>query len=269
MNPFFCFALSLLLSISLALSSTPASAKEPSSKTSSATNVKQTAEKAVEVRRESQKLADSWANEAADLLSEIQALEQELDMLKWRREKTAVYMKDLEDKMTALKEKERAANEIRNELEPFLDQTLHELKDFSENDLPMLAEMQAPRLRSVEATLNNADANIVEKTRSLLETTTQALEYGYFPDPDEAEIDIDGRLIRVQRLNVGRLTLFALSGDTHDAWKWHRETGHYESVPHFARAVQEAIQITERSRLVSLVELLVGPPDKLGEEVSR
>ena len=264
MNPFFCFALFSWLSISLLLFSAPATANDPS-----ATNVKQTAEKAVEVRRESQKLADSWANEAADLLSEIQALEQELDMLKWRREKTAVYMKDLEDKMTALKEKERAANEIRNELEPFLDQTLHELKDFSENDLPMLAEMQAPRLRSVEATLNNADANIVEKTRSLLEATTQALEYGYFPDPDEAEIDIDGRLIRVQRLNVGRLALFALSGDTHDAWKWHRETGHYESVPHFARAVQEVIQITERSRLVSLVELPVGPPEKLEEEISR
>ena len=265
MNLLYYVVLFACLSSPLTLFAAPASAETPSS----ATTVKQTAEKAVEVRRESQKLADSWANEAADLLSEIQALEQELDTLKWRREKTAVYMKDLEDKMTTLKAKERAANEIRNELEPFLDQTLQALKDFSENDLPMLAEMQAPRLRSVEATLNNADANIVTKTRSLLEATTQALEYGYFPEPDEAEIDIDGRLIRVQRLNVGRLALFALSGDTRHAWQWHRETGRYESVPHFARAVQEVIQITERSRLVSLVELPVGSPEKLEEEVSR
>jgi len=269
MNPFFCFALSLLLSISLALSSTSAPAEKPSPKTSSAANVKQTAEKAVEVRRESQKLADSWAKEEADLLLEIQTLEQELATLKWRREKTVRYMKDLEDKMTTLRAKEQAADEIRDELEPFLDQTLQELKEFAENDLPMLAEMQAPRLSSAEVILNNADANIVQKTRSLLEATTQALEYGYFPEPDEAEIEIDGRLIRVQRLNVGRLAQFALSGDARDAWKWQRETRRYEPVPKFSRSIQEVIQITQRSRLVSLVELPVGPPQKLEEEISR
>ena len=269
MNPFFCFALFLLLSISLAMSSTSAPAEESSPKASSATNVKQTAEKAVEVRRESQKLADNWAKEEADLLLEIQTLEQELAAIKWRREKTVHYMKDLEDKMTTLRAKKLAADEIRDELEPFLDQTLQELKEFAENDLPMLTEMQAPRLISAEAILNNADANIVQKTRSLMEATTQALEYGYFPEPDEAEIEIDGRLIRVQQLNVGRLAQFALSGDARDAWKWQRETGRYEPVPKFARSVQEVIQITQRSRLVSLVELPVGPPRKPEKEISR
>ena len=208
------------MSSPLSLLTAPAAAEEPS-----ATHVKQSAEKAVEVRRESQKLADRWAKEEENLLLEHQALQQKLETLKWRREKTAVYMQDLEDKMTILKAKEQAANEIRNKLEPFLDQTLQMLKGFSENDLPMLAEMQAPRLRSVEATLNNADANIVEKTRGLLEATTQALEYGYFAEPHEAEIEIDGRLIRVKCVNVGRLALFALSGDARDAWKWHGKNG--------------------------------------------
>ena len=243
----------------------PAHAEAPSS----ATRVKQTAEKTVEIRRESQKLADNWAKESAELQTEMEALEQELATLKWRREKTTAYMNDLEGKMTALKAKEQAALEIRNDLEPFLDETLRELQKFSLNDLPMLREMLAPRLRSVAGILNNADANIVQKTRSLLEATTQALEYGYFPEPQEAEIDIDGKLMRVQRVNVGRLALFAISGDARDAWKWHSETGHYEPVPHFARSIQELIQITERSRLVSLVELPVGPAREPEVEESR
>lgn len=253
------------LFFSLTLMGTQAVAEAPSS----GAMVQKTAEKAVEVRRQSQKLADGWAKEAADFQLEIQALQQELDAIKWRREKTATYMKDLEDKMTALKAKERAAHEIRNELEPFLDQTLRGLQNFSQNDLPMLTEIQAPRLGLVAAILNNADANIVQKTRSLLEATTQALEYGYFSVPDEAEVDIDGKLIRVQRLNVGRLALFALSGDARDAWKWHSETGHYEPVPHFARSIQEVIQISERARLVSLVELPLGPAGEHEEEVGQ
>ncbi|MCP4577958.1 MAG: DUF3450 domain-containing protein [Deltaproteobacteria bacterium] len=265
MNILFYFLLSICFSVSVGFLTLPASAETPSS----ATKIKETAEKAVEVRRESQILADGWAKEAADFQTETEALEQELENIKWRIEKTVRYMKDLEDKMTALKAKEQAAHEIRNELEPFLDQTLQKLQEFSENDLPMLTEMQAPRLSSVAAILNNADTNIVQKTRSLLEATTQALEYGYFSEPDEAEVDIDGRLIRVQRLNVGRLALFALSGDARDAWKWHCETGRYEPVPHFARSIQEVIQITERSRLVSLVELPVGTAKERVEEISR
>jgi hypothetical protein len=244
---------------------TPACAQAPTS----ATMVKETAEKAVQVRRESQKLADGRARETADFQMEIETLEQELEAVTWRREKTATYMKDLEDKMTALKAKEQAAKEIRNELEPFLDQTLQALQAFSDNDLPMLTEIQAPRLRSVTGILNNADADMVQKTRGLLEATTQALEYGYFSEPGEAEIDIDGKLVRVQRLNVGRLALFALSGDARDAWKWDRETGRYEPVPRFARSIQELIQITERARLVELVELPLEPARERAPEVNR
>jgi len=220
----------------------------------------QTAEKSVQVRREDQKLADQWARESQDLLTEIQALEQELKTLKWRREKTQTYMKDLENKMAELQAREKAADELRNDLEPFLDKTLQDLKNFEANDLPMLTEMQAPRLRSTEAILNNADADIVEKTQSLLAAITEAVEYGYFQEPNEAEINIDGRLLRVRRVNVGRIAQFARGADARDAWKWQREKGCYEPIPHFARSIEEVIQITERSRLVSLVELPIGTP---------
>jgi hypothetical protein len=121
--------------------------------------------------------------------------------------------------------------------------------------------MGAPFLSSAESTLNNADANMVQKTQRLLEATTRALEYGYFPQLNEAEIDIEGRRIRAQRLNIGRLCQFALSGNGRDAWKWDRKNGRYQAVPRFARSIQEVIQITQRTRLVSLVELPVGTPE--------
>ncbi len=254
------FPLSFGLILLLLLSGAFAGAQEP--KPSPGTVLQKTAEEAVSVRQQSQKLADQWAVETADLRSEMEALEAELETLNWRREKIAVYIKDLEGKMAALEKQEQSAAEIRNELEPFLDQALEELRDFSEKDLPMLAQLQAPALRATMTTLNNADANMVHKTRRLLETTTQALEYGYFPQVDESEIDIQGRRIRVQRLCVGRLGLFALSSDGRDAWKWEKDTGRYEPISHFARSIQEVIQMTQRTRLVSLVKLPVGPPQE-------
>ena len=257
------------LPLLIMLTATFIRAEAPSTSELSGEMLKKNAEAAVEVRRENQKLADQWAAEASDLRSEIQALEAQMETLQWRREKIAVYMKDLENKMATLKKKEQAANEIRNELEPFLDQTLQELQDFSKNDLPMLTELQAPLLRATEDALDNADADMVQKTRHLLNATTQALEYGYFPQVDESEIDIEGRHIRVQRLSVGRLALFALSGDGRDAWKWQKETARYEPIPHFASSIEEVIQITRRTRLVKLVKLPVGQPKEQEKEESR
>ena len=257
------------LPLLLMLTGTSIHAEAPSTSELSGEMLKKNAEAAVAVRRENQKLADQWAAEASDLRSEIQTLEAEMETIKWRREKIAVYMKDLENKMATLKKKEQAANEIRNELEPFLDQTLQELQDFSKNDLPMLTELQAPLLRTTENALDNADTDMVQKTRHLLGAATQALEYGYFPQVDESEIDVGGRHIRVQRLSVGRLALFALSGDGRDAWKWQKEAARYEQMPHFARSIEEVIQITQRTRLVTLVKLPVGQPREPEKEESR
>lgn len=258
-----------LVLVSLMFFIVPPDAGGKSSTPLTASEVKQTAETSVEIRRQSHKLLDAWAQEEAELLVEIEILEKELESVEWQRKKASAYLQDLKKKMTALNARDQAAREIRNELEPFLDECLEGLKQFAQEDLPLLKEMQAPRLQSVKQTLNDADATMVEKARSLLEALMKALEYGYFVEPDEAEVTIEGKSIRVRRINLGRLGLFALSTEGHDAWKWNRDRDLYEPVPHFAGDIKEAIQIAERARLVTLVELPVGLPLTLKEETAK
>ena len=267
----FCFwALSaILVWVTLLFVIIPSNTEAGSSNQPTASEVKQTAEASVEIRRQSQKLSDAWAREEAELLSEIDTLEKDLKVLIWRRKKTAVYIEDLEKKMTALNARDRAARDIRSELEPFLDESLMALKQFAQGGLPLLEEIQTPHLHVLKQTLNDADATIVQKSRSLLEAVMQAVEYGYFVETDQAEVTIDGKSVRVQRINVGRLGLFALSTDGNDAWKWNRERDEYEPASHFAGDIKEAIQIAERSRLVTLVELPIGFPLTLEEEITR
>ena len=235
----------------------------------SALKVKANAEASVEIRRLNQKHVDAWADEEEKLLSEISSLEKDLDTLKWKRQKTDTYLLDLERKMAALNEGGRAAKEIQDELEPFLEKTLQDLEAFSENELPSLRELQAPGLQATEALQNDADADMVRKTRGLLEILMRAVEYGYFVEPDQTDIVIDEKVIRVKRISVGRLGLFALSADGDQAWKWQPEGQRYEPIPHFADAIREAIQICEQRRLVELVELPMGPPVSPDKEVEK
>ena len=269
MNRIFCSAwFPCLVFISLIVVMPPRVDGGPSAPPA-ASAVRQTAEAAVDVRRQSQKLTDEWAKEEAKLHSEIDGLQKDLDALKWRRKKIAAYIEDLENKITALGERDRAGQEIRMELEPLLDEQLENLSQFVEGDLPFLKEKEATRLHAVRQVLNNGDATMVEKLHRLLETVMQAVEYGYFVEPDEAEATIDGKSMRVQRIAVGRLGLFALSADGHDAWRWDREKDQYEPAPHFVRAVREAIQMAQRARLVTLVELPLDPPATLEGETAK
>jgi hypothetical protein len=234
-----------------------------------ASDVKKMAEEAVDIRRDTQKITDAWATEEAELHTEIEGLQKDLDALKWKRRKIAAYIEDVEAKMTALTARDRAGQEIRMELEPLLDEQLETLRQFVDGDLPFLKEKESTRLHAVRQVLNNGDASMVEKLHTLLETIMQAVEYGYFVEPDEAEVTIDGKSMRVQRIAVGRLGLFALSVDGHDVWRWDRDKGQYEPAPHFARSVREAIQMAQRARLVTLVELPLGQPATLEQEVAR
>ena len=260
----FCFCrffwFSCLFGVISALIFFPSGASGESEVQPTALKVKENAEASVEIRRLSQKRIDAWVDEEEKMLSEVSRLEKDLDTLKWRRQKTDTYLLDLERKMAALNEGGRAAKEIQDELEPFLEKTLQDLEAFSENELPSLRELQAPGLQSAKELQNDADADMVRKTRGLLEVLMRAVEYGYFVEPDQTDIVIDEKIIRVKRISVGRLGLFALSADGDQAWKWQPEKEQYEPIPHFAGAIREAIQICERRRLVELVELPMGPP---------
>ncbi len=260
----FCFGrffwFSCLFGVIPALIFFPCGAGCESEMPPTALQVKQNAEASVKIRRMSQKRIDAWADEEEKMRSEISSLEKDLDTLKWRRQKTDTYLLDLEQKMAALNEGSRAAKEIQDELEPFLEKTLQDLEAFSENELPSLRELQSPGLQSAKEMQNDADADMVRKTRGLLEVLMRAVEYGYFVEPDQTDIGIDEKTIRVKRISVGRLGLFALSADGDQAWKWQTEKEQYEPIPHFAGAIREAIQICERRRLVELVKLPMGPP---------
>lgn len=212
----------------------PAAGPEEKAAPPSAGEVLETAENAVDVRRQAQQLRDIWAVESETLQAEADALEKELKHLRWRRDKTVAYIADLGEKTADLAAAEQDARAIQDELAPFLDEGAGRLRVFVAGDLPFHSEERDARIKHLLATLDDADADLPAKARAFLEALGAETDYGYFTESDEAELDLDGRIVRVHRLSVGRLGLFAVGDGGRKAWRWDRESKRWDPVDAYA-----------------------------------
>lgn len=216
---------------------------------------------AVETRRALQEKLDDWAAEKAELFAEMDRMEMEIRRLKWERRQTETFVRDLSQKADDLSALEPEAEALRDRVGPLLDDTLEGLSARVAADLPFAREERAARLEQVRRSLTNADADAVQRARTLLDAVTAEVKAGYAAEVDTADIAVGGKPIRVRRLHVGRLGLYALSPDNRSAWLWKPEANEWRAIPEHASALSDAARIAEGHRLAELVALPVAPPD--------
>jgi len=222
--------------------------------------VKQTSERTVATDVETQKAVDAWAAEEKELFEKIDRTERALKRVVWERKKTAEYLETLQDKMAQLREKAEEMKRINAELLPILDQGLEKLSAQVESDLPFEKTRRLQQAADAGQILNDYDAGLLVKTRTLFDAVAREVDFGYSVDIEETEIDIDGRSTRVKVLRVGRVGLYAMSMDNEKAYIWDAGQNRYLPVEDGVREIDQAVQMVERIRIIELTRLPMGRP---------
>ena len=222
--------------------------------------VKQTSEQTVATDVKTQKAVDEWASEEKQLLDKIDQCERALKRIAWERKKTSEYLETLENKMADLREKAEEMKRINAELLPILDRGLERLTASVKDDPPFDKAGRLDRIADTAHTLNDYDAGLLVKTRTLFDAVAREVDVGYSVDIKETEIDVEGRSTRVKLLRVGRVGLYALSMDGEKAYVWDIQQKRYLPMDQGIRDIDEAIQIVERIRIVELTRLPMGRP---------
>ncbi len=253
-----CLILAVLVLAALIMA--PAVHAQSNAEKPTATKVLNTAKKTIAVSQQSQNEIDQWQQEAEQMQAQIDALQNQLKTLSWQLEKSAIYRADLEQKIAQLESDRQQAQRIGEQLEPFLDAQFDRLTDFVQTDLPFMTQMRQAQLTQLRRMLDDADASLTDKTRLFFEALTRETEYGHLSQSDEAELDIDGRTVRVQLFHVGRLALFALSLDSASAWRWNAADARFEPMNQYASQIRQAMEMANHSRLIALTRLPIGRP---------
>jgi hypothetical protein len=224
--------------------------------------VMETSEETVATDVATQEAVDEWAAEEKALLEKIDRHERALKRIAWERKKNEAYLATLEAKVVDLREKSEEMKRINTELLPILDHAMERLTTFVQDDIPFDKTRCLKQAADAARVLNDYDANLLVKTRTLFDAVAREVDVGYSVDVKETEIEIDGRSIRVKALKVGRVGLYALTMDGQKAYVWDPGQKQYVPIEGGVREIDEAVQIVEGIRIIELTRLPVGQPVK-------
>lgn len=226
-----------------------------------ATQVKRTAERAVAVDAATQQAVEAWQAEKQRLLADIDQARERLQNTEWQRRKAADYSATLRRKIADLKLRAAEMEKINVELLPLLDKTLERLQTFVAADRPWQQAERRRKLAQARRLLNDYDMGLLPKTHAVLEAVAREADLGHTVAVHEAEIAIDGQPRQVRLLQVGRLGLFALTMDGRQAYAWNGEQQGFKALDEGRRAIGEAMQMAEGTRILALSRLPLGRPE--------
>lgn len=159
--------------------------------------------------------------------------------------------------LTNLKKQIDGISVTEREIVPFLLHMLDTLENFVALDLPFLKEERANRLKQLRALMNDADANLAEKYRRLMEAYLIETDYGNTLENTQGQLSAEDPRT-VEFLRLGRLELYYLSLDGKQAGRWDRKTKSWQILgSEYIPAIQQGIRVARKQMAPQLLNLPV------------
>lgn len=215
----------------------------------------------IEKQARAQNQMDQWNHDKQGLVQDIRDLESRLAWTEYQTEKHVRYVQKESRNIRILKDKIQALDEIRYELEPYLDEIYARLEQNMRNDLPFLAKERQARLKALRDVLDDHQADLGEKLRRTLEAVHIEASYGSLVEAREMLLPVDGTPREVEVLQLGRLGLFFRTPDGSIIGRFNRDTNTWEQLPKsYAQTVKNAIAVARNKRVAELLDLPIGMP---------
>ena len=216
----------------------------------------------IEVRRETQKKEDAWAEKKDRLTARYASLKNELDSLEKMKIRIGQQLRIQQEFIAEAGRKKRESERINEELQAYLESVVTRLEEFIKRDIPFLNRERADRIASIKETLTDPGRSGAEKYRRVMEALRIETEYGGSVDVYQETIEFDGQSVLVDVLRLGRLSLFCQNPDG-------KITGVYDSASRswvplssgYQREISKAISMARRERSIDMVKLPAGRID--------
>lgn len=215
---------------------------------------------AIEIEKKAQDKLDAWDEERAGMQEQIRSLKIKNAWLSFQVEKYSRYSEKQQDAIAELERRHEEMRTLGMELEPYLHQTLQSLSRQVSEDAPFLSEERQRRLKFLQDSLHDYHVSLSEKLRRVLEALQVEAGYGRTIDVAETELDLNGTLVRVNLLQLGRTALLYQGLDAEESGRWNTQTCVWEKIPsRFGPVIGRALDMARHRRAMELLDLPIGP----------
>ena len=127
--------------------------------------------------------------------------------------------------------------------------------------MPFLLEERRARVAFLRELMDRADVTVAEKYRRLLEAYQIENDYGRAVDAYRGPLELDGQVLTVDFLKVGRVAFGYLTLDSARAGIWDREAGAWVEVDgEYRRSIRAGLAMANKQASFDLLTLPVAAP---------
>ena len=214
---------------------------------------------AIKTEASAQAKADDWTGSKADLVNEIRDLQTRLVWLQYQKSKHEIYVRGVTENIADLEQRKLEARKLRENLEPYLEEVVARLENFTLKDLPFLVDERHRRLNFLKTTLNDYHLDLGEKLRRVFEALSVEATYGKMVTSSDETIALDGEDTEVTVFRLGRMAMYYRSLDGQKLGIFNPDTGLWQAMdPSFSKDLRHALEMARRERTAQLIQLPLG-----------
>ncbi len=216
-------------------------------------------QQSIDTRQQTQQSVEKWQADRSSLTAQFDALQSETANLQSYRDALQRRLENTRKRLAAKQQQLAEIEKIDEEIAPFLDELLAQLRQVVGSGVPFLAEERSKRLSRMEEMMDDPNVSISERYRRLMEALQIEAEYGFTTEVYGEEIDSPSGKVQVEVFRLGRLNLFYLSLDGRSCGFYDEATGQWQALDDsWLREISAAIAMARKEKPVDFVSLPIG-----------
>jgi hypothetical protein len=206
--------------------------------------------------KKSQSKVDSIFDQTQELLGEYRAVVDDTEERKVYNDHLEGLVADQQAEIDSLQEQIDSIEDTKRGVVPLMYRMIDTLEQFIELDVPINIDARRARVERLRAVMTKANVTVSEQFRLVLEAYEIENAYGSTIKAHQSEIEVDGTTIVVDKFNMGRTALLALSLDQKNAWRWNNTSRQWDALgDEYVGSVVTAVRMAKKLVPYDLIKL--------------
>jgi hypothetical protein len=152
---------------------------------------------------------------------------------------------------------------INRQIVPVMTRMIESLEQFISLDVPFLKEERTNRVKNLKEIMVRQDVTVAEKYRKVTEAYQIENDYGRTIETYKDTLEVDGAILELDFLRVGRISLMYQSVDGKVSGVWNQKKQSWEDADNSRNQIKMGLRIAKKMVPPDLVILPVDSPEAI------
>ena len=213
------------------------------------------------IAQESQVRVDKVVTQTRSMEDQYRANLKEIDGLKIYNKLLELQIENQERVKVDLEQSIANVAIVNRQIVPVMTRMIDSLEQFIALDVPFLNQERTDRVESLKELMSRQDVTVAEKFRKVTEAYQIENDYGRTIETYKDTLDVDGAILELDFLRIGRISLMYQSVDGKISGVWNQDTQSWEDASSQRNQIKLGLRIAKKQVPPDLVILPVDSPE--------